>query len=81
MDIGVLFDECEELGTKLASLLKEEGLFVEINAPYTGRGGLMFSVEDKGKRHQCPHLNSKSTKRSFAHPKDNASSRLRYTEH
>ena len=56
MDIGVLFDECEELGIKLAALLKEEGLFVEINAPYTGRGGLMFSVEDKGKRHHCPHL-------------------------
>ena len=56
MDIGVLFDECEELGLKLAELLKKEGLFVEINAPYTGRGGLMYSVEDKGKRHQCPHL-------------------------
>ena len=56
MDIGVLFDECEELGTKLAALLKKEDLFVEINAPYTGRGGLMFSVEDKGKRHRCPHL-------------------------
>lgn len=56
MDIGVLFDECEELGTKLAALLKKEGLFVEVNAPYTGRGGLMFSVEDKGKRHRCPHL-------------------------
>ena len=27
MDVGVLFDECEELGTKLAALLKEEGLF------------------------------------------------------
>ena len=56
MDIGVLFDECEELGNKLAALLKNEDLFVEINAPYTGRGGLMFSVEDKGKRHRCPHF-------------------------
>ena len=56
MDVGVLFDECEELGIRLAGLLKEEGLFVEINAPYTGRGGLMYSVEDKGKRHRCPHL-------------------------
>ena len=33
MDIGVLFDECEELGLRLAELLKKEDLFVEINAP------------------------------------------------
>ena len=56
MDIGVLFDECEELGVKLAGLLREEDLFVELNSPYTGRGGLMYSVEDKGRRHRCPHL-------------------------
>ncbi len=56
MDIGVLFDECEDLGTKLAGLLREEDLFVELNSPYTGRGGLMYSVEDKGRRHRCPHL-------------------------
>ena len=56
MDIGVLFDECEELGTKLAALLREKGLFVEVNAPYHELCGLMFSVEDKGKRHRCPHL-------------------------
>ena len=56
MDVGVLFDECAELGHQLADFLKEEDLFVEVNAPYTGRSGLMHSVEDKGKRHQCPHL-------------------------
>ena len=56
MDIGVLFDECEDLGIKLAELLREEEFFVELNAPYTGRGGLMYSVEDKGRRHQCRHL-------------------------
>ena len=56
MDIGVLFDECEGLGVQLASLLQDEELFVETNAPYTGRGGLMYSVEDKGKRNSCPHL-------------------------
>lgn len=56
MDIGVLFDECEELGIQLANLLRDEELFVETNAPYTGRSGLMYSVEDKGRRNRCPHL-------------------------
>ena len=67
MDIGVLFDECEELGRRLAGYSKNEGLFVEINAPYTGRGGLMYSVEDKGKRHRCPHLELKLIKPLFVH--------------
>ncbi len=56
MDIGVLFDQCESLGHKLATLISEQELVVECNKPYTGRNGLMFSVEDKGLRHQCPHL-------------------------
>ncbi len=56
MDIGVLFDKCEDLGSKLATLIGEQELVVELNQPYTGRNGLMFSVEDKGLRHQCPHL-------------------------
>lgn len=56
MDIGVLFDQYESLGIKLAQALKNEELFVECNEPYTGRGGLMYSVEDKGIRHGCKHL-------------------------
>lgn len=56
MDIGVLFDDCETLGLHLSRLLRKESLFVACNQPYTGKGGLMFSVEDKGKRHQCAHL-------------------------
>jgi len=56
MDVGVLFDTCEELGQQLATCIAKQDLFVECNAPYTGRGGLMHSVEDKGRRHQCAHL-------------------------
>lgn len=56
MDIGVLFDQYEELGSRLAEELQKEDLFVECNEPYTGRGGLMYSVEDKGTKHNCPHL-------------------------
>jgi predicted N-formylglutamate amidohydrolase len=56
MDVGVLFDESEELGIQLAESLRKEDLFVACNQPYTGKGGLMFSVEEKGKRHHCAHL-------------------------
>jgi predicted N-formylglutamate amidohydrolase len=53
MDIGVLFDHHVQPGERLAKYIEKEGFFVACNAPYTGKSGLMYSVEDKGLRHNC----------------------------
>lgn len=53
MDIGVLFDHHVEPGEGLAKHIEDAGFFVACNAPYTGKSGLMYSVEDKGLRHGC----------------------------
>ena len=53
MDIGVLFDNHVEAGENLAQAIEDVDFFVACNAPYTGKSGLMYSVEDKGLRHGC----------------------------
>ncbi len=45
MEIGVLFDHCEELARRLGQALADDGWVVALNEPYTGRGGMMYSVD------------------------------------
>ncbi|MCA9570745.1 MAG: N-formylglutamate amidohydrolase [Myxococcales bacterium] len=43
VEIGVLFDDEEELAHRIAALLQPSGYAVRLNEPYTGKGGMMFS--------------------------------------
>ena len=45
LQMGVLFDKEEELGMKLASHLRADGVDTECNQPYSGRQGLMYCVQ------------------------------------
>jgi predicted N-formylglutamate amidohydrolase len=44
MEVGVLYDHSEELGLRMADALREAGLKVALNAPYSGKNGMMFSA-------------------------------------
>jgi predicted N-formylglutamate amidohydrolase len=45
VEVGVLFDRHEAEAHALAAALKDEGLRVALNEPYSGKDGLMYSVE------------------------------------
>jgi predicted N-formylglutamate amidohydrolase len=56
MDIGILFDSYDEIVEPLKNGLEKEGFFVELNEPYSGRFGLMYSVEQQGVKNNIPHI-------------------------
>lgn len=45
MEVGVLFDEDEALARHVAPVFEEHGFQTALDAPYSGRGGLMYSVQ------------------------------------
>jgi predicted N-formylglutamate amidohydrolase len=51
MEIGVLFDEEEELAEMVRAELASDGFHVAMNAPYSGKDGLMYSVDRHAKQH------------------------------
>jgi predicted N-formylglutamate amidohydrolase len=51
MEIGVLFDEEEALADRLRRALGDSGFRVAMNEPYSGKDGLMYSVDRHARRH------------------------------
>lgn len=51
MEVGVLFDRDEELALGVASALDTRGLKVALNEPYSGKNGLMYSVDRHARAH------------------------------
>ena len=45
MEVGVLFDQDEDVGVWSADWLRERGLNVVVNEPYSGKNGLMYSPQ------------------------------------
>jgi predicted N-formylglutamate amidohydrolase len=56
MQLGVLVDEEEALGQAWAVALRREGFVVAVNEPYSGRAGLMYSVDHHARRFSRPCL-------------------------
>ena len=56
MELGVLFDEHEPLAVQLAGALRRAGFVVALNAPYSGRDGLVYSAHRHGTAHGVPYL-------------------------
>ena len=56
MDIGILFDRYEEIAIELKEQFEKQGFFTELNQPYSGKFGLMYSVAQQGDNFQIPHL-------------------------
>lgn len=51
LEVGVLFDTEEELAASLAEALREAGLHVALNEPYSGREGLIFAIDRHARAH------------------------------
>lgn len=51
VELGVLFDEEEELAERARFMLAKTGLVVRMNEPYSGRAGLIYSA----RRHALAH--------------------------
>jgi len=57
MEAAVLFDEAHpQLARRLARHLTRAGLRTALNRPYSGRRGMIHSVQHHGSRHGVPYL-------------------------
>ncbi len=50
MEIGVLFDHDEALARSVAPVFEQRGFKTALNEPYTGKNGLMYSVQSHASR-------------------------------
>ena len=51
MEVGVLFDAHDEHAWRLEGALAAEGFAVALNAPYSGKDGLIYSARRHGRAH------------------------------
>ncbi len=56
MELGVLFDEEEELAEDVREALVSAGFVVAMNEPYSGKAGLIYCVERHAKKYGCRAL-------------------------
>ena len=56
MEVGVLFDDYDLLAWHLEGALAEEGFESVLNAPYSGRDGLIYSAQRHGRAHDLVYL-------------------------
>lgn len=55
-DVGVLFDDHEDLAREFGQRLAHTGYRVRDNEPYSGYAGLIFSARRHGRQHGLPYL-------------------------
>ena len=65
-DAGVLYDENRREATQLVAALREAGLEVRYNQPYSGKRGLMYSIDRHGRQHRLPCLELEINQALFA---------------
>jgi len=56
MEVGVLFDAHEEHAWRLEGALAEQGFETVLNAPYSGRDGMIYSAQRHGTEHDIVYL-------------------------
>ena len=56
MDIGVLFDRDEDLAYAVAKRIEDEGFFVAMNKPYSGKNGLIYAADRHGNQENIPYV-------------------------
>jgi predicted N-formylglutamate amidohydrolase len=54
LELGVLFDEDEDLARSLGTGLSESGWTVALNEPYSGKEGLMYGAQRPARAHGRP---------------------------
>ena len=55
-EAGVLYDENRREAACLVAVLRDSGLEVRYNQPYSGKRGLMYSIDRHGRHHRLPCL-------------------------
>jgi len=56
MEVGVLFDRHDEHAWRLEGALAEQGFEAVLNAPYSGRDGLIYAAARHGRAHDLVYL-------------------------
>lgn len=56
MELGVLFDDYDEHAWRLEGALAEQGFEVALNAPYSGKDGLIYSASRHGRAHDIVYV-------------------------
>lgn len=56
MEVGILFDDHDEHAWRLEGALSEEGFETVLNAPYSGRDGLIHAAHLHGRTHEIVYL-------------------------
>lgn len=56
MEVGVLFDEFDEIALTLEQALAAEGFETALNAPYSGKDGLIHAARRHGRKHDIVYL-------------------------
>lgn len=80
MDIGVLFDRDERLAHALARLLEDEGFFVALNEPYSGKKGLIYAAHRHGTERAIPYVELEFNQSILSSPQRVASIASRLTQ-
>jgi predicted N-formylglutamate amidohydrolase len=69
-DVGVLFDDFEDVAGRLARDLRASGLTVRLNEPYSALDGLIFSARTHGRRHDLRYFELEVNNRLLRHDAD-----------
>ncbi|MDP6947071.1 MAG: N-formylglutamate amidohydrolase, partial [Myxococcota bacterium] len=56
MEMGVLFDRYEAIAHRFASHLRDVGFRTALNAPYSGKDGMMYAMHRHGQTHGVAYL-------------------------
>jgi predicted N-formylglutamate amidohydrolase len=67
-DLGVLFDQYEDLAQEMGQRLHHQEYRVRYNEPYSGLDGLIFSARSHGERHGVTYLELEINNGLIAHP-------------
>src|SRR5439155_1379887 len=65
---GVLFDREDALATELRARFAAAGFDTRLNEPYSGKQGLIFSIDSHAARHDCPALALEIRQDLCSHP-------------
>ncbi|MBM74212.1 MAG: hypothetical protein CMK59_02320 [Proteobacteria bacterium] len=69
MDVGVLFCEPSPLVDLFAQAWSNQGYFVELNEPYSGYSGLIYSAHRHGTHHKIPYIELEFNQTILSSPK------------
>ena len=71
-DIGVLYDESGGEARRFARVFRDAGLRVRYNEPYSGKRGLMYSIDRHGRHYDLPNLELELNQALFDDPRATA---------